>query len=133
MKYVPSLLGIGVSRIAGLHESATATGRTGSRAQAAIAFARLEHERVRLEDKLDAQVVIQAQLEARVQRVHEQLALLRTKLDAISGEEGALPARAVRAPRVVREAANDGLPHAKDELEESSDFQETYQIMSLEY
>lgn len=123
MQCVPSLLGTGVSRVAGLHESATATGRTGSRAQAATAFARLEHERVRLEDKLDAQVVIQAQLEARVQRVHGQLALLRTKLDEISGEEGALPPRTMRAPRAVREAANNGPPRAEDELE----------MVSLEY
>ena len=35
MQYLTTLLGAGVSKAPGLHESATATGNTGSRAQAA--------------------------------------------------------------------------------------------------
>lgn len=127
MQYLTTLLGTGVSKAPGLHESATATGNTGSRAQAASEFARLERERVRLEEKLSAQAVLVAQTEARLEGICRRLEILRRELDEIPAEA------AVRAPRAVREAANNGLPRAKGELEEGSNSLETYQIVSLEY
>jgi len=81
MQYLTTLLGAGVVKSPGLHESATATGKTGSRAQAAGEFARLERERVRLEEKLSMQAVLTAQTEARLDGICTRLEMIRQELD----------------------------------------------------
>jgi len=97
MQYLTTLLGAGVSKAPGLHESATATGNTGSRAQAASEFARLERERVRLEEKLSMQAVITEQTEIRLEGICRNLEMARRELDEI-------PAEAVRSTRPARTA-----------------------------
>ena len=86
---VPSLQR-GEARPKGFREVATLTGLSRwspprSRSQAATQFARLEHERTRLEDELRSRTVIQRELQARLARVYEHLAAVRPMLDTFPG------------------------------------------------
>ena len=136
MAYVTTLLGAGVIKVPGLHESTTATGNTGSRAQAASEFARLERERVRLEDKLSALAVTQSQTETRLDALYRRMAMVRLELDEIPAEAAALaslppaavqprPARARPAPR-----AADGAP---DQEDDEDDFMEPFEVVPFTF
>ena len=135
MAYVTTLLGAGVIKVPGLHESTTATGNTGSRAQAASEFARLERERVRLEDKLSALAVTQSQTETRLDALYRRMAMVRLELDEIPAEAAALasapppppprPTRARPAPR-----AADGAP---DQEDDEDDFMEPFEVVPFTF
>jgi Ni,Fe-hydrogenase III large subunit len=138
MQYLTTLLGAGVSKAPGLHESATATGNTGSRAQAASEFARLERERVRLEEKLSMQAVITEQTEVRLDHICRSLEMVRRELDEI-------PAEAVRSVRPVRTtpqaapsartaaAARSASRAALAPPEEEDDLMEPFAVVPFEY
>jgi hypothetical protein len=134
MQYVTTLLGAGVSKAPGLHESATATGNTGSRAQAASEFARLERERVRLEEKLNMQAVIAAQTQTRLESIHRSLDVVRRQLDEIPAEADA---RAAWTPRpAAPQAAAPVRPApgaAQAEEEEEDDFMQPWAVIPFEY
>jgi hypothetical protein len=125
MQCLPSLRATGERKVVGLHE--LATGQAESRAKVATSIARLEHERVGLQDRLTAHAAIRAELEARLEHVHEQLKQLRTRMDAQLGEEAASPGGPEKetghghARR--REAGAQG--HAAS--------QESFEVVSLEY
>ena len=126
MQYLTTLLGTGVSKAPGLHESATATGNTGSRAQAASEFARLERERVRLEEKLSTQAVLVTQTEARLEGICRRLEIVRRELDEIPAEAAA------RTPR--KAAAVYPVPRATQAApEEEDDLMEPLEIVPFEY
>ena len=133
MQYVTTLLGTGVSKAPGLHESATATGNTGSRAQAASEFARLERERVRLEEKLSMQAVIAAQTEARLDGICRSLKMVRRQLDETPAEAAARAARAARiAPKTTPPARP--APRAPQAApEEEDDLMEPFAVVPFEY
>lgn len=130
MQYLTTLLGTGVSKAPGLHESATATGNTGSRAQAASEFARLERERVRLEEKLSTQAVIAAQTEARLEGICRSLEMVRRELDEIPAEAAA---RAARPLPKVAPAARPAPRAGRDKPEEEDDLMEPFEIVPFEY
>lgn len=76
----------------GLHEVHTVTGASmpapkRDRVQTASALARLERERARLEDELQARAVTQRKLEDRLKRVHLRLAALRDTVQATASQE----------------------------------------------
>ncbi|MEI6451088.1 MAG: hypothetical protein WCP98_14265 [Actinomycetes bacterium] len=131
MQYVTTLLGTGVSKAPGLHESATATGNTGSRAQAASEFARLERERVRLEEKLSMQAVIAAQTEARLDGICRSLELVRRQLDETPAE-AARSARPTRTPPKAAPARPAARP-AQPAPEEEDDLMEPFAVVPFEY
>jgi len=132
MQYVTTLLGTGVSKAPGLHESATATGNTGSRAQAASEFARLERERVRLEEKLSMQAVIAAQTEARLDGICRSLEMVRRQLDETPAEAAA---RAARAARIAPKGppARPGARAPQTAPEEEDDLMEPFAVVPFEY
>ena len=131
MQYVTTLLGTGVSKAPGLHESATATGNTGSRAQAASEFARLERERVRLEEKLSMQAVIAAQTEARLDGICRSLELVRRQLDE-TPSEAARSTRPARTPPKAAPARPAARP-AQPAPEEEDDLMEPFAVVPFEY
>jgi hypothetical protein len=126
MQYVTTMLGVSVVRVPGLHDSSTATGNPGSRAQDAGEFARLERERARLEDKLSALAVARKQTEARLEVVCQRAAILRRRIAEPSQEAvaGPRPAPVVAAPRAVP---------APDAEEEQDDSMEPYKVIPFEY
>jgi len=137
MQYLTTLLGAGVSKAPGLHESATATGNTGSRAQAASEFARLERERVRLEEKLSMQAVITEQTEIRLEGICRNLEMVRRELDEI-------PAEAARSTRPARTAPKTAPKTAAAERraarasqaappDEEDDLMEPFAVVPFEY
>jgi len=132
MQYVTTLLGTGVSKAPGLHESATATGNTGSRAQAASEFARLERERVRLEEKLSMQAVIAAQTEARLDGICRSLELVRRQLDETPAE-AARSARPTRTAPKTAPAARPAARPAQAAPEEEDDLMEPFAVVPFEY
>jgi hypothetical protein len=134
MQYVTTLLGAGVSKAPGLHESATATGNTGSRAQTASEFARLERERVRLEEKLNMQAVIAAQTQTRLESIHRSLDVVRRQLDEIPAEADARAAWTPRpaAPQAVA-AVRPAPGAAQAEEEEEDDFMQPWAVIPFEY
>ena len=126
MQYLTTLLGAGVTKTPGLHESATATGKTGSRAQAASEFARLERERVRLEEKLSTQAVLTSQTQARLEGICRRLETLRGELDQIPAEAAA------RTPQKVA-PTQPGPRAAGAEPEEEDDPMEPFGVVPFEY
>ena len=142
MQYLTTLLGAGVSKAPGLHESATATGNTGSRAQAASEFARLERERVRLEEKLSMQAVLTAQTEARLENICARLDIVRRELDEIPAETeraagAAVPAKKAAAGKKTvaarKAAAVKKAAAARPAPEVEDDDMEPFEIVPFEY
>jgi len=132
MQYLTTLLGAGVSKAPGLHESATATGNTGSRAQAASEFARLERERVRLEEKLSMQAVITEQTEVRLEGICRSLEMVRRELDEIPAE-AARSARPARTAPKTAPAARPAARPAQPAPEEEDDLMEPFAVVPFEY
>lgn len=128
---VPSLQR-GGARPKGFREVTTLTGLSSwspprSRSQAATQFARLEHERTRLEDELLSRTVIQRELQARLARVHEHLAAVRPMLDTFPGEGCG------RTFSAETTAAEDPGRQPGDASGDEPRPEETYPTMSLEY
>lgn len=120
LQQVRSLRG-GGNRAKGLREVPTLTGQVGwspprGRAQAATEFARLEHERSRLEDELGMRVALQRELEARLRLVYRRLAMVRQML---GGE-------------LVGKAAS-AAPIAAAPTDEEQEPESVYQTVSIEY
>ena len=137
MAYVTTLLGAGVIKVPGLHESTTATGNTGSRAQAASEFARLERERVRLEDKLSALGVARLQTEARLDALYRRMAMVRKELDEIPAEAVALASAPVLPPpaRPARARPTPAAAEVKTQSEEDDedDFMEPFEVVPFTF
>ena len=132
MQYLTTLLGAGVSKAPGLHESATATGNTGSRAQAASEFARLERERVRLEEKLSMQAVITEQTEVRLEGICRSLEMVRRELDETPAE-AARSARSARTAPKTTPVARPAARAAPAASEEEDDLMEPFEVVPFEY
>lgn len=137
MQYVTTLLGAGVIKVPGLHESTTATGNTGSRAMAASEFARLERERVRLVDKLSAIAVARSQTETRLDALYRRMAMVRLELDEIPAEAAALaaePAPSTRArPARTRPAPRAAEATQEQEDDEEDDFMEPFEVVPFQF
>ena len=136
MAYVTTLLGAGVIKVPGLHESTTATGNTGSRAQAASEFARLERERVRLEDKLSALAVTQSQTETRLDALYRRMAMVRQELDEIPAEAIALasaPPPPPPRPARTRPAPRSAEVKPEQEEEDEDDFTEPFEVVPFTF
>ena len=120
LQQVRSLRG-GGNRAKGLREVPTLTGQVGwspprGRAQAATEFARLEHERSRLEDELVMRASMQRELEARLQLVSGRLAVV---MQMLNNEP---------VSRAASAAPIDAAPAAEEQEPES-----VYQTISIEY
>ena len=125
MQSLPSLRAIGERKVVGLHE--LATGRAENRAKLATSIARLEHERVGLQDRLDTHAAIRAELEARLANVHELLSRLRAKMDEQLDKDLATPAKGTRKSAVGRPR------HVKAGAHVRKGPQGSYEVVSLEY
>jgi hypothetical protein len=115
--------GAGGHRAKGMREVPTLTGQVGwspprSRAQAATEFARLEHERSRLQDEMAMRAALQLELEGRLELVCRRLAMVREMLY----EE---PVR-----RAVPAAPVAAAPAAEEQEQEP---ETGYQTISIEY
>ena len=120
LQQVRSLRG-GRNRAKGVREVPTLSGQVGwspprGRAQAATEFARLEHERSRLEDELVMRASMQRELEARLQLVSGRLAVV---MQMLNNEP---------VSRAASAAPIDAAPAAEEQEPES-----VYQTISIEY
>ena len=116
----------GGNRVKGPREVPTLTGQVAwspprSRARAVTEFARLEHERLRLETELGTRAALQRDLEARLQLVSRRLVMVMQMLN----DE---PVRRA-APGVPGDAAPIDAAPADEEPEPEN----VYQTVSIEY
>ena len=117
----------GGNRAKGPREVPTLTGQVAwspprSRAQAVTEFARLEHERLRLETELGTRAALQRDLEARLQLVSRRLVMVMQMLNDES------VTRAVSAARV-----NARVYAAPAQQEPDPEPESVYQTISIEY
>ena len=116
----------GGNRVRGPREVPTLTGQVAwspprSRAQAVTEFARLEHERLRLETELGTRAALQRDLEARVRLVSQRLAMVMQMLN----DE---PVRRAAPAAPVGTAPVEAKPAVEEQVPES-----VYQTVSIEY